>query len=75
MSCRGTYAEIRMMIRIGSLAMVTANMENAGPNAIKAQPTNSEKVMVGEGLVRQGMPKVVQSESVFIRLTFELMII
>lgn len=39
-------AATKMMIRIGSCAMVILNMANAGPNARKAQPKNSGNVIV-----------------------------
>ena len=39
------YLAIRIIIRIGSLEMVKANIARAGPNAINAQPKNSSKAI------------------------------
>lgn len=38
-------AATKMMIRIGSCAMVMVNIAKAGPNVRKAQPKNSGKVI------------------------------
>ena len=40
-----TYAVIRMMIRMGSFAIVMQNMAAGGPNEMRAQPKNSLYVM------------------------------
>lgn len=39
-------AATKIITRIGSWAMVMVNMASAGPNARKAQPKNSGKVIV-----------------------------
>lgn len=39
-------AATRIIIRIGSCAMVIVNIANGGPNARKAQPKNSGKVIL-----------------------------
>lgn len=39
------YLAMRMMIRIGSLAMVKRNMASGGPNARNAQPKNSRRAI------------------------------
>lgn len=39
-------AATRIIIRIGSWAMVIVNIANGGPNARKAQPKNSGKVIL-----------------------------
>ena len=41
-----TYADIKMMIRIGSFAIDIQNIANGGPNAMKAQPKNSITVIL-----------------------------
>ena len=40
------YPDIRIMMRIGSLATTMQNMAKAGPKAIKVQPINSANVIV-----------------------------
>lgn len=41
-----TYADIKIIIRIGSFATNKQNIANGGPNAINVQPKNSNKVIV-----------------------------
>lgn len=41
-----THAEIRMIIRMGSFAIVMQNMAAGGPNEMRAQPKNSLYVML-----------------------------
>lgn len=39
------HLAMRMMIRIGSLAIVIRNIASGGPNARNAQPKNSRRAM------------------------------
>ena len=50
-----TYAEIRMITRIGSFAMVVRNIDSTGPNAIIVQPMNSRNVMLRTSIWRRSL--------------------
>lgn len=41
-----TYADIKMIMRMGSLAIVKQNMAKGGPKAMKVHPKNSVTVIV-----------------------------
>ena len=45
-SKHATYLDIRIIILIGSLAMVKMNIAKGGPNARKPHPKNSMTVMI-----------------------------
>ena len=57
------YAEIRMMMRIGSLAIVMQNMAAGGPNEMRAQPKNSLYVMAERRKVKGRQDSVAQTTS------------
>lgn len=44
------YAEIKMMMRIGSFAIVMQNMAAGGPNDMRAQPKNSLYVIFSQSI-------------------------
>lgn len=45
-----THPAIRMMTLKGSLAMVKTNRAKEGPNAMKAQPKNTARVILDDQL-------------------------
>lgn len=61
-------AATKMMIRIGSCAMVMVNMARAGPKARKAQPKNSGKVMLKCSFFYYHRKELIMMTNLFVQL-------